>query len=252
MPKFKTNSQYTAYLRNKYNIKDLTQLSNYLTIDAYEEILNEIKSINGLIIKGAYNLFINYEYERDPITRDIDCSVSNTTVINVSERIVELLKNFKSDIYTIEKIDTKDLSIATGKYPGIRINFRIIVTGTTMKDKGNFDIAVEEIDNKVGIEHRNNMHFYSIERTLADKYVSAIYRGRNNSRTKDFYDLYNLFTRIENIQLFVDVTRILISKKEIGNDLINDWLANYKEWVAVHNINGLEDVLGEINKIIFI
>lgn len=246
MGKFKTNSSYTSFIIKKYNIKNLTSLSNYFAIDTYELIFKNILNDN-FILKGAANLLINYNYTRDYPTLDLDLAIANLSLENAKNHIINGLNTINDDVYMFSDFKTDDLIISNSGYNGIRISYQLKVKGTTVKGFGSIDIAIEDLDNSETILTSNNIRYYSIERTLADKYASAIHWGKDNTRKKDFIDIYNLYKIVKNKQVLFDVIRQLIKVKNIPTVKTDEWIKTWRKIISSLNLEGLDKIINEIN-----
>ena len=238
------NKKFKNYLIAKYSIKDNSQISSLIQIDAMDHFLSLVSN-EGIILKGAFNLFKNFGYTRNKITRDIDFSLIKLNIKDIYEVIDNAIKD-GSDIYEYEITSIVDLDISTNGYSGLRIKTAFKVKDTNIKGNFHSDYAIEDITNGHGILGEKGNRYYSIDRTLADKYVTMIQRGSTNTRDKDFVDLKNLFKEV-NIELFYKLVKELISIKGISTDLIKKFNDEYTKYPSVIK-NNLVDVIRTINK----
>lgn len=250
MNKFKTNHEYCKYLMNKYSVVKKNYLTNYIAIDAYSYFVNSGLLSKNFILKGAYNLLLNYGYNRGDVTRDLDFSVHDIEIDKAQVQLIDALTLFKNEIYSFNDFTVQKLTIASGNFSGIRVNFKIVVNGTSMSDLGSIDVAIEEIYNH-GITINDSLEYYTLERSLADKYIASIFWGPSNTREKDFIDIYNLYNKLNDNEKFVMYVKELLSLKRVDENKIQAWLANYQNWIYKWNINGLSEILEQINVLVF-
>ena len=235
--------QYKKYLMEKYNFTDTAMMGSYIKIDIMS-IFEEKIMVNEEILKGAFNLFKHFNYSRGTeLTKDIDITIIDKSIDDYLLNIKESLISNKDDLYTYRITKITDLSIEVSGYKGKRINVEAI---GLIRDSFHIDIAIEELDDVKGIKHSRDKKYYSIERTLADKYVTMIQRGSENTREKDFIDVSSLWSK-SNFNLFMKITKDLISNREINHDTIKSFKDEFMkiEYITKHN---LQDIIIQINK----
>ena len=235
--------QYKKYLMEKYNFTDATMMGSYIKIDIMS-IFEEKIMVNEEILKGAFNLFKHFNYKRGTeLTKDIDITIIDKSIDDYLVNIKESLASHESDLYTYTITKITDLEIEVSGYEGKRIN---VEAKGIIKDSFHIDIAIEELDDVKGIERSRDKKYYSIERTLADKYVTMIQRGTENTREKDFVDISSLWSK-SNFNLFMKITKDLISNREINQNAIKSFKDEFMsiEYITKHN---LQEIIIKINK----
>lgn len=240
-------NDFDKYINNKY--PKITNKINYFSaikVDAYFIVANFLRNNEHFILKGGFNLFANYGYFRGKFTTDIDISINGIELTNAKEIIAEYINGIDHEIYKFEITNMNKLDIVSNGYNGFNINFQIIIKGTKLITSGSIDVAIEEINNSSSIIIKDGYRIYSIERTIGDKYLTAIQKGRSNSRRKDFIDICNLYRMSINKNLLIEVIKKLYKYKNVDYKMIVDWEDNYSEWIKKYNVEGLEQVLSEI------
>ncbi|MCK5866818.1 MAG: nucleotidyl transferase AbiEii/AbiGii toxin family protein [Mycoplasmataceae bacterium] len=194
------DNKYRSYIINKYKIKDMSHYFELTILDALDEMNNSLKKEN-FILKGAFNLFKNHGYTRAQLTRDSDYSLTNLN----KEQIETFFRatTFDTEWYLFIFVSSKHIAKSNVGYGGLTIKLNAKVKGRNTNTNIKIDIAHEEIDNTKGILVFDHQKAYSIERTLADKYVSMIQLGDTNTRNKDFVDLKALFPNSDKELLFL-------------------------------------------------
>lgn len=160
---------------------------------------------NHFILKGGALLYAFEEFVPRP-TLDID--FMGTRICNNKSNILDAFRNIVSiecDEDAIqfipETMTTQDITVEK-KYPGVRISF--IGTIGTYRQKLTMDIGFGDVIVPRPMELQyptllENMEepivlAYSLETVVAEKFQTMIDRGRFNSRMKDYFDLFRIFT----------------------------------------------------------
>ena len=235
--------QYKKYLMEKYDFTDTVMMANYIRMDIMSVFEGKIM-VNEEILKGAFNLFKHFDYNRGTeLTKDIDITIIHKSIDDYLNIMSESLASNKDNLYTYEITKITELDIAVSGYKGKRVNVK--VTGQ-IKDSFHIDIAIEELDDVKGIESSKGKKYYSIERTLADKYVTMIQRGTENTREKDFIDVSSLWSN-SNFILFIKITKDLISNRKIDFETIESFKNDFIniEYITKHN---MQAIIEKINK----
>lgn len=226
---------YKNYITEKYDLETRVLLQQFSTIDAMQEFISVVEWSDNTYFKGAMSLFTEHGYQRENPTKDIDVSIKGN------------LKRFKEDIYSSSPIITKhykidvteyeDLNISNNGYSGIKIRFKFAVCGTTMKGTFSIDVAIEEIPDKNKTSKLNSrLYVYSIEKTLAEKFVSMIHWKEKNTREKDFIDLKALLPRT-NWDTLIKYIDNFLNTKNIDNSDVKSFVVNYKNYEYVKKYN---------------
>ena len=157
---------------------------------------------SDLILKGGFLLSSIMGIETRT-TMDMDMSLRNRHMGAESIRdVVENIISVSSDdevtyeIRSIEEIKIED------KYPGYRIS--VIGRLSNIRQPFSVDIATGDPITPEAIEYRYRSVFpdeqditlmsYNLETIVAEKLETTVSRKTDNSRSKDFYDLYLIWT----------------------------------------------------------
>ncbi len=159
----------------------------------------------SFILKGGALL---YAYENFIPRPTLDIDFSGYHIDNSKENILSAFKAIVTEPYPEDGIEFIPESMTAGeitvdkKYPGVRINltakigsYRQALTldigfGDVITPKPVFKDYPTLLDNMP----RPNVMVYSLETVVAEKFHSMIDRGRFNSRMKDYFDLYRIFS----------------------------------------------------------
>lgn len=157
------------------------------------------------ILKGGALLYAFEEFMPRP-TLDID--FMGRRIDNDKENILSAFKSIAAMSYPEDGITfhheimtANDITVEK-KYPGVRINMPANI-GTYMQnltlDIGFGDIIVPsptelEYPTIFDAMEEPAIMAYSLETVVAEKFQTMIDRGRFNSRMKDFFDLYRIFS----------------------------------------------------------
>ena len=188
------------HISNKNNLDFNIVLRNYM----YERFIERLaKSIykEKFILKGGYFLSIIYglNYRH---TMDIDLSLKNKklTKDNVLEMINEICKLDINDGAEIVVDNIKEIR-QEDKYGGYRI--KLIVKIENIKERFNIDIATGDVitPKEIIFKYRTMFDYkyislkaYNLETIIAEKLETILSRKELNSRIKDFYDIYLIYT----------------------------------------------------------
>lgn len=167
--------------------------------------LSKSKYRECLVLKGGTLLYAFDEFVPRP-TLDIDFmgrQISNDkeNLLKVFREIVTTDAPEDGISFILESIKAQDITVEK-KYPGVRIN--ISATLGSYIQNLTFDIGFGDVIFPHPIEmdyptifdnvEPPNIIAYSLESVVAEKIHTLIDRGRFNSRMKDYYDLYRIFT----------------------------------------------------------
>lgn len=251
--------KHLSYLKKTYPAFESAVYEDFGIIDTYMTIDKKINN-NNFITKGAFNLFTKFNYCRSDenndfsLTSDIDYSICNISLKQAELFLSELLNNLDSDFYEIKSIKISQLPIAPKNTGGLRIEFKSFLKGVNTNFPCQVDIAYEDIpDSELILKDEKGRKFYSIERTLADKYSACIEKGIKNDRGKDYIDILYLFPRITNKELFFETIKVLLYDRQLDVQKVKEWKYSWKTFVSVLS-NKLKfdskviDIIDEINK----
>ena len=153
----------------------------------------------------------------------------------------------KHEIYSFVFRNKKSLTIKSNGYNGIKIFFEVFV-GKTKITIISCDIAIEELKSDDGIETREDIRIYTIERTLVGKFTTLIVHGERNTRHKDMVDLKELYKHSNNALLNKLIERLFVPR-EITSKKYTPFKNNYATYPVIKD-NGVESIICNIiNKI---
>ena len=170
--------------------------------ETFLEGMAESKYKTNLIIKGGFLLSSMLGIETRT-TMDMDMALANRTLDeNTAKEIFDEIALVASkdeinfEVQSISEIKIED------KYPGFRVS--ILGRLENIRQPFSVDIATGDPITPEAIEYRYKSIFdssreikvlsYNIETIIAEKLETAVSRKTDNSRSKDFYDLYIVFS----------------------------------------------------------
>ena len=204
-------------LSNKTNIPNKYLIQNFM----FEALLNRIsksKYKDKFIIKGGLLLSsifgVNLRSTMDLDTTIKGLLLDRETVTKVINDIIsiEIGDNIKLEIENIKDIREEEL------YSGFNVNLKAEFDG--LKTNLMIDITTGDVITYKEVEFKYNTLFdneiinimtYNYETILAEKFESIISRNIDNTRMKDYYDLY----------MFVNLKWHDINKDTLRKAIIN-------------------------------
>lgn len=181
------------------NFNSLLRLYMY---DRFLERLSKSKYRDNFVLKGGFYLSTLFGIE-NRATVDIDTSFRNAnfdeeTIINMIKEIIsiDISDNANIDYVGIALIRDED------EYGGFRVS--LIVNYDEMHESIHIDIATGDPITPKEIRYKYlpllgdyyiDLHAYNIETILAEKIETMLSRLELNSRAKDFYDIYLIYTK---------------------------------------------------------
>ena len=170
--------------------------------ETFLEGMSERKYKTNLIIKGGFLLSSMLGIETRT-TMDMDMALANRTLDeNTAKEIFDEIALVASkdeinfEVQSISEIKIED------KYPGFRVS--ILGRLENIRQPFSVDIATGDPITPEAIEYRYKSVFdssreikvlsYNLETIIAEKLETAVSRKTDNSRSKDFYDLYIVFS----------------------------------------------------------
>lgn len=196
--------QLKAKLRNvakekNMNFNSLLRLYMY---DRFLERLSKSKYRDNFVLKGGFYLSTLFGIE-NRATVDIDTSFRNAnfdeeTIIKMIKEIIsiDIDDNANIDYVGIAPIRDED------EYGGFRVS--MIVYYDEMHESIHIDIATGDPITPKEIRYKYlpllgdyyiDLYAYNIETILAEKIETMLSRLELNSRAKDFYDIYLIYTK---------------------------------------------------------
>ena len=170
--------------------------------ETFLEGMAESKYKTNLIIKGGFLLSSMLGIETRT-TMDMDMALANRTLDeNTAKEIFDEIALVASkdeinfEVQSISEIKIED------KYPGFRVS--ILGRLENIRQPFSVDIATGDPITPEATEYRYKSVFdssreikvlsYNLETIIAEKLETAVSRKTDNSRSKDFYDLYIVFS----------------------------------------------------------
>jgi len=167
----------------------------------YRVALSEYKE--RFVLKGGL-LIANIVGNNLRMTKDIDTSIKATNLSFEEVRIIieeiasiDVGDNITYEVCSIERI------MESHKYSGIRI----IILGRldNMKQMISIDISTGDIITPAEIVYeyetifgeKIKLYSYNLETILAEKIEAILSNGLNNTRMKDYYDIYIILNKLE-------------------------------------------------------
>lgn len=232
----KNAMQLKAYVKNlakEKNISAQIVLQNYM-LERLLERISVSKYHDNFILKGGFLLAAMVGLDTRA-TMDMDATIKGLPVTKetISEMFVEICKihidddiNFEfsgiADIREDDEYGGYRVSLS-GNYPPMAVPLKIdITTGDKITPREmvySFNLMFEE--------RSINVLAYTVETILAEKLETIISRGNQNTRPRDYYDVYILNTlqkqNIDN-QILKEAFAATVKKRGTGHIV-----ANYKE-----------------------
>ena len=238
----KNAMQLKAYVKNlakEKNISAQIVLQNYM-LERLLERISVSEYHDNFILKGGFLLAAMVGLDTRA-TMDMDATIKGLPVTKetISEMFVEICKinidddiNFEfsgiADIREDDEYGGYRVSLS-GNYPPMAVPLKIdITTGDKITPREmvySFNLMFEE--------RSINVLAYTVETILAEKLETIISRGDQNTRPRDFYDVYILNTlQKQNIDNQILKEAFAATVKKRGTEHI---VANYKE--IIENIS---------------
>ena len=206
-----------ANLSKKPNIPNKYLIQNFM-FEALLKRISNSKYKNKFIIKGGLLLSsifgVNLRSTMDLDTTIKGLTLDRDTITKVINEIIsiDLEDNVKLEIENIKDIREEKL------YSGFEVNLKAEFDG--LKTNLMIDITTGDVITYKEVEFKYNTLFdnetinimtYNYETIIAEKFESIISRNIDNTRMKDYYDLY----------MFVNLKGSGINKETLKNAIIN-------------------------------
>ena len=202
----------------KQNLDFNTLLRLYM-YDRFIERLAASKYRDNFILKGGFYLSTLFGLESRS-TKDIDIAIKdvNFTKENVEKMIKSIISMDINDGALISFINIDDIR-EKNEYGGFRVILNVKLE--TIRENFQIDIATGDPITPKPIVYKyhpilGNSHVniwsYNIETVIAEKLETILSRAEANSRIRDYYDLYLIYTKgwndikIDNLRNAVDET----------------------------------------------
>lgn len=244
------NREYRKHLKDTFNDVQFKHLEKFSLIDIFNELKPHFTN-SGFVFNGSLNLLINFNYSERRLTSGFNFNVINMSFLNAQIRLEKIINDFKSKWYEISIVEIDKTELNSKTFPRFKIILKVKIKNTELTFNFSIDIASEELPFSETIINDNGFKYYSLERTLASKYVAAIMLGAGNDRVNDFIDIVFMFFKITDYKTLYLITRDIIHKRKISTDTINQWLVNYDRWTSRWDVPHLNKILTMINDMVF-
>ena len=191
-------------IRNISKEKDVsfnTLLRLYM-YDRFLERLSKSKYRDNFVLKGGFYLSTLFGVE-NRTTMDIDTAFKNAnfdekTIVKMIKEIVSIKIDDNAQLNYVGIAPIRD----EDEYGGFRVTIEVIYE--TMKQSFHIDIATGDPITPKEIRHKYlsllgdyyiDLYAYNMETVLAEKIETMLSRLELNGRTRDFYDVYLIYTK---------------------------------------------------------
>ena len=224
-------------LSKKTNIPNKYLIQNFM-FEALLKRISKSKYKDKFIIKGGFLLSsifgVNLRSTMDLDTTIKGLPLDRETITNVINEIIriDIEDNVRLDIENIKDIREEEL------YSGFEVNLKAEFDGlktNLMIDITTGDvITYEEIEFKYSTSFDNeiiNIMTYNYETIIAEKFESIISRNIDNTRMKDYYDLY-MFVHLKWDDINKDTLRKAIFNTSKARETI-DYINNANKYIEL-------------------
>lgn len=224
-------------LSKKTNIPNKYLIQNFM-FEALLKRISKSKYKDKFIIKGGFLLSsifgVNLRSTMDLDTTIKGLPLDRETITNVINEIIriDIEDNVRLDIENIKDIREEEL------YSGFEVNLKAEFDGlktNLMIDITTGDvITYEEIEFKYSTLFDNeiiNIMTYNYETIIAEKFESIISRNIDNTRMKDYYDLY-MFVHLKWDDINKDTLRKAIFNTSKARETI-DYINNANKYIEL-------------------
>lgn len=229
----------TSRLRNRARELDINYnlaLTQFF-FDEFLRLLSQSKYKDNFMLKGGMLLTYTLGVQ-NRATQDIDFLVKgiNLDSDNIKSILLSIVSDSKqSDIWFEIEGEGKEIR-SDDEYGGLRfkiighlLNMRIPFAVDIAKGDPVYPAPVEEKYQTI-LGDRYDLKFYPLESVLSEKLHTILARAENNSRSKDYYDIYTILNKqielvdFEALKIAVSLTfryRQTIISKESAIEIIN-------------------------------
>ena len=239
----KNAMQLKAYVKNMAKEKNISAqivLQNYM-LERLLERISVSKYRDNFILKGGFLLAAMVGLDTRA-TMDMDATVKGLPVTKetISQMFMDICTMHIDDDITFEFRGVEDIReddeyggfriSLSGNYPPMAVPLKIdITTGDKITPREmvyTFHLMFEE--------RSINVLAYTVETILAEKLETIISRGDQNTRPRDFYDVYILNT---------------LQKKNIDNQILKEaFAATVKKRGTEHIIKNYKEIIDTVSK----
>lgn len=196
--------QLKAKIKNisKEKNTDFNTLLRLYMYDRFLERLSKSKYIDNFILKGGFYLSVLFGVE-NRATMDIDTVFRNAdfneeTLVQMIKEILSINVNDNAKLNYVCIVPIRD----EDEYGGFRVT--ILVEYENIKQSFHIDIATGDPITPKEIRYKYlpllgddyiNLYAYNIETVLAEKIETILSRLELNGRTRDFYDIFLIYSK---------------------------------------------------------
>ena len=197
---------------------DFNTLLRLYMYDRFIERLSASKYKNNFVLKGGFYLSTLLGVEQRS-TMDIDVAFQNASF--TMDAIVKMIKNIISininDSVTINYVGINEIR-EEDDYGGFRVDLEAHLEN--IKERFHIDIATGDpiTPNEIRYNYKplfNEKHIdvyaYTIETVIAEKIETILSRVEANSRMRDFYDIYLIYTK-EQGSINIDILKRAVER----------------------------------------
>ena len=224
-------------LSKKTNIPNKYLIQNFM-FEALLKRISKSKYKDKFIIKGGFLLSsifgVNLRSTMDLDTTIKGLPLDRETITNVINEIIriDVEDNVRLDIENIKDIREEELYSEfevnlKAEFDGLKTNLMIDITTGDV-------ITYEEIEFKYSTLFDNeiiNIMTYNYETIIAEKFESIISRNIDNTRMKDYYDLY-MFVHLKWDDINKDTLRKAIFNTSKARETI-DYINNANKYIEL-------------------
>ena len=224
-------------LSNKTNIPNKYLIQNFM-FEALLKRISKSKYKDKFIIKGGFLLSsifgVNLRSTMDLDTTIKGLPLDRETITKVINEIIsiDLDDNVKLEIENIKDIREEEL------YSGFEVNLKAEFDG--LKTNLMIDITTGDVITYKEVEFKYNTIFdnetinimtYNYETIIAEKFESIISRNIDNTRMKDYYDLY-MFVNLKWNDINKDTLRKAIINTSKARETL-DYIDNANKYIEL-------------------
>ena len=224
-------------LSKKTNIPNKYLIQNFM-FEALLKRISKSKYKDKFIIKGGFLLSsifgVNLRSTMDLDTTIKGLPLDRETITNVINEIIriDIEDNVRLDIENIKDIREEELFSGfevnlKAEFDGLKTNLMIDITTGDV-------ITYEEIEFKYSTLFDNeiiNIMTYNYETIIAEKFESIISRNIDNTRMKDYYDLY-MFVHLKWDDINKDTLRKAIFNTSKARETL-DYINNANKYIEL-------------------
>lgn len=226
-----SNLSSSTNIHNKYLIQEFMFEALLKRISA-SDYKNKFIIKGGLLLSSIFGVNLRSTMDLDTTIKGL--SLDKNTIIKVINEIIsiDLEDNIKFEIENIKDIREEEL------YSGFNVNLKAEFDG--LKTNLMIDITTGDVITYKEIEYNYmtlfdneiiNIMSYNYETILAEKYESIISRNIDNTRMKDYYDLY-MFVNLKWNKINKDILRkAIINTAKNRNTL--DYIDNAEKYLKL-------------------